>query len=359
LPDASVAIGESSLLGAMTLDVTERPQLQLEFKAPLIQLDDFRSPEWSAGRRADRRSKIAPDTAPENEEIRDPLLSQAAFDRLDATFLLSVDEVRSGADRLGAGVVEASLEDGLFDLARLEVELPGGKVETRGHMRWRDAQRLNTHMELEVDRLDYGVLARRIDPASTMKGTFSLFTRLDADYVATQGMMSGASGALVFGVWPEDFKSGLFDLWAIGLANALVPRLDKGSASVVNCIVGGFNLDNGQLEERVIFADTSRIQASGEIDADFGARELDAYLVPKPKRAQIFSFGAPLTVDGEFDDYDIGIRTRDLIASIARFVASPVVAPIRWATEDPVPRDGIEACNKAWRTNIGASNVGE
>ena len=88
-------------------------------------------------------------------------------------------------------------------------------------------------------------------------------------------------------------------------------------------------------------------------------RELDAYLVPKPKRAQIFSFGAPLTVDGEFDDYSIGIRTRDLIAAIFRFVASPVVAPIRWVTEEPVPRDGIDACARAWRANIGANNGDE
>ena len=353
MPDARVAIGDSSLLGAMTLDVTGRPRLQLEFEAPLIQLDDFRSPEWSASRRPDRRADGAPDEAEADDENREALLSEAAFDRLDATFALTVNEVRSGPDRLGAGIVEASLEDGVFDLARLGLELPGGEMEARGHMRWRDAQHLNAHMELDVDKLDYGVLARRIDPASSMKGIFSLFARLDADYVATRGMMSGASGGLVFGVWPEDFKSGIFDLWAIGLANALMPRLDKESASVINCIVGGFNLENGRLEERVIFADTSRIQASGEIDADFGARELDAYLVPKPKRAQIFSFGAPLTVDGEFDDYSIGIRTRDLIAAIFRFVASPVVAPIRWATEEPVPRDGIEACASAWQTNIG------
>jgi hypothetical protein len=138
-----------------------------------------------------------------------------------------------------------------------------------------------------------------------------------------------------------------------------MPKLDKERTSVVNCIIGGFNVENGRLDERVIFADTSRIQASGEIDADFRARELDAYLVPKPKRAQIFSFGAPLTVNGEFDDYGIGIKTRDLIAAIVRFVSSPVVAPIRWATEEPVPRDGVEACTQAWRTNIGAANVGE
>ncbi len=77
--------------------------------------------------------------------------------------------------------------------------------------------------------------------------------------------------------------------------------------------------------------------------------------MPNAKRAQIFSFAAPVTVDGKFDDYSIGIRARDLVATIFRFIASPVVAPIRWMTEDPIPRDGVAACEQAWQTNIGAS----
>ncbi len=146
-------------------------------------------------------------------------------------FTLEVVEVRSGDDRLGAGQHRAQLKDGVFDLSRLGLELPGGDMEARARMQWRDSERLNAHVELDVDQLDYGVLARRRNPESTMNGMFSLFARLDADYVANRGLMSGASGAIVFGVWPEDFKSGIFDLWAIGLANALLPKLDTEKAS--------------------------------------------------------------------------------------------------------------------------------
>jgi hypothetical protein len=134
-----------------------------------------------------------------------------------------------------------------------------------------------------------------------------------------------------------------------------MPRLDEDKASVVNCLVGGFVLVDGQLEERVIFVDTSRIQASGEMDADFRSRELEAYVTPRPKRAQVFSFGAPVGVSGDFDDYEIHIRGRDWAKAILRFVTSPVVAPIRWLTEEPVPRDGVEACREAWEKNLAGS----
>jgi hypothetical protein len=96
---------------------------------------------------------------------------------------------------------------------------------------------------------------------------------------------------------------------------------------------------------------------SGELDADFVTRGLDAYMVPNAKRAQIFSFAAPVTVEGEFDDYRIRFRTRDLMAAVFRFIASPVIAPIRWMTEDPVPRDGVAACRQAWETNLGAGGA--
>jgi uncharacterized protein involved in outer membrane biogenesis len=362
MPDARVAVGDTELFGNMMLLVRERPQLTLAFEAPLVQLDDFRSPEWSAGRKNDGpRSAPSPvesgEPVPDSVNPHSPLLSQQLFERLDAVFTLDVTEVRSGADLLGAGRVEASLKNDIFELTRLGLELPGGYTEARGRMQWRDAEHLDTHVELDVAKLDYGVLARRLDPDSTMKGIFSLFARLDAEYVASDGLMSGASGGLVFGVWPEDFKSGIFDLWAIGLANALLPKLGSEDVSTVNCLVGGFNLEDGRLDERILFADTSRIQVSGEMNADFVSRELDAYMVPKAKRAQIFSFAAPVKVDGEFDDYDIGFRTRDLVAAIFRFIASPVVAPIRWLTEDPVPRDGVVACQQAWQTNIGADTV--
>ncbi len=362
LPDARVAVGASLLSGDMSLDVRERPRLAFAFEAPLVQLDDFRSPEWSAGRKK-QRLQLAPAAEDAEERVADAaeersaLLSQKSFDRLDAVFTLDVIEVRSGKDRLGGGRIDARLEDGVFDLSRLGLELPGGYLEARGSMRWLDEESLNAHVELDLDNLDYGVLARRLNPESTMKGVFSLFARLDADYVATEGLMSGASGGLVFGVWPEDFKSGIFDLWAIGLANALLPKLDKEKASLVNCIVGGFNLEDGRLSERIIFADTSRIQVSGELDADFVTRGLDAYMVPNAKRAQIFSFAAPVTVEGEFDDYRIRFRTRDLMAAVFRFIASPVIAPIRWMTEDPVPRDGVAACRQAWQTNLGAGGA--
>jgi uncharacterized protein involved in outer membrane biogenesis len=355
MPDARVSIGASALHGDVSLDVTGRPRLDVALEAPLVQLDDFRWPDRPSRRRdAEPPDAAAPDEAAPDEAGRtSPVMSPEAFDRLDASLTLDVQEVRSGEDRLGQGRLDAKLEDGVFDLMRMAIELRGGAVEGRGQLRWRDAERLASRVELDVDALDYGVLARRVDPASPLKGELSLFVRLDADYEASRGLMSGASGGLVFGVRPEEFRSGVFDLWAVGLANALLPRLDEDKASVVNCIVGGFDLTDGRLAERVIFADTSRIQVSGDVAADFTSRELDAYLKPKAKRAQIFSFGAPVSVSGTFEDYDIHIRGRDWVTAILRFVTSPIVAPIRWLTEDPVPRDGTAACREAWEANLG------
>jgi hypothetical protein len=102
------------------------------------------------------------------------------------------------------------------------------------------------------------------------------------------------------------------------------------------------------LSEESFLADSSKIQVTGETDADFRLREVDAYLSPEAKRAQIFSFAAPVEISGDFDDFGIGFRPGDLALAILRFVTSPVVAPIRWLVEEPLPADGEAACRSAW-----------
>jgi hypothetical protein len=116
----------------------------------------------------------------------------------------------------------------------------------------------------------------------------------------------------------------------------------------MNCVIGRFRVTNGVLSEDAFLADSSKIQVTGEAEADFRVREVDAYLSPKAKRAQIFSIAAPVEISGDFDDFSVGFRAGDLARAILRFVTSPVVAPIRWLVEDPLPADGEAACRGAW-----------
>ena len=350
LDDFRFTIGESNLHGRVDIDLTEKPRVDVRLRAPMIQLEDFRTKGWTATGVADAEDgePRAGETGDEPDTQEPPLVSRETFERLDATLALEVEDVRSGTDKLGTGQLRAQLLKGVFEIPMLLVQTPAGDVAATGRLAWAGPNLMDSSLSLEVDHFDYGILARRIDPASNMKGDLSLNASLQSQYPLGQSFMSNANGMLRFGVWPEDFRAGVFDLWAIGLLSAVMPRFSDDAVSTMNCVIGKFRVTNGVLSEESFLADSSKIQVTGETDADFRLREVDAYLSPEAKRAQIFSFAAPVEISGDFDDFGIGFRPGDLALAILRFVTSPVVAPIRWLVEEPLPADGEAACRSAW-----------
>jgi hypothetical protein len=351
LEDFRFAVGESELRGAVDANLENKPRIDVRLSAPLIQLQDFRTGDWRATRESNSEVEREPaDLSADGSLVApdSPLVSRRTFDRLDATLVLDVEEVRSGSDRLGAGELRARLLDGVFEVPQLLVRTEGGDVTASGRLAWVGAELLDSSLALRADNFDYGILARRIDPDSDMKGRLTVNADLRGRRPVEQPFMSTADGVLQFGVWPENFRAGIFDLWAVGLLSAVMPKFSSDAVSTMNCLIGKFRLTGGVLSEESFLADSSKIQVTGDADADFRVREVDAYLSPEAKRAQIFSLGVPVEITGGFDDYHIGVRSGDLALAILRFVTSPVVAPIRWLVEDPLPADGEAACRSAW-----------
>ncbi len=351
--DFHVAVGTSELDGRLDLDLEGKPRADLVLSAPLIQLEDFRKDGWTArGSEPDESAGPARQAEPESVP-KDAVISRSAFEKLDATLAVDVGEVRSGADKLGAGQLRVSLLDGVLAVPTLSIQTPGGDVTGTARMSWAGPDLLDTSLTLNAERFDYGVLARRIDPASTMKGSLSVYADLGGQHAASRPFLGSASGRLGFGVWPEDFRSGVFDLWAVGLVSAVMPKFSDDAVSTMNCVIGRFEMDQGRMNEEAVFADSSRIQVTGEVSANFASRQVDAYLVPRAKRAQIFSFAAPVEVSGGFDDFDFGFRGGDLALATVRFITSPIVAPVRWLAGQSLPKDGDAACRLAWEGPAG------
>ena len=50
---------------------------------------------------------------------------------------------------------------------------------------------------------------------------------------------------------------------------------------------------------------------------------------------------------GKIEDFELGVRPEDLVISVLRFAASPVMVPIKTVFGTSVPADGWERCNAA------------
>ena len=347
--DLSLRVGESRLNGHGSLaTIGKRPRLDIDLKAPRVQLDDFKLANWSLVEKEKKPSK--PLTV---EEMRakareaaargQKLLSPEVMRALDAYLNVAVEEVLSGADKLGSGTLKAQLADGKFLLDPAEVNIPGGSARIAFSYLPTETDVAVT-ADIWVDRFDYGILARRINPRTDLQGLFSLRVDLDARAPTLDALMQHANGRIDFAVWPKNLRAGIFDLWAVNLFVALIPNVDPSSESKVNCAVGRFHLRDGKLRQDEILLDTSRMRVKGEGRVDFTSEVLAFRLVPRPKIPQFFSLATPVGVDGTITHFKIGVASSDVLDTVGRVLTSIFVVPWQKLTQPNLPRDGADVC---------------
>jgi uncharacterized protein involved in outer membrane biogenesis len=228
----------------------------------------------------------------------------------------------------------------------LLLKIPGGSVKIAFAFEPTAAD-VALEASTKIEQLDYGVLARRIKPESKMGGWLSLDVDLKSRANSIDTIMQNAHGYIDFAVVPEDFEADLFELWAVNLLAAALPKLDSEETSKVNCAVFRFDIKDGKMKEDAIFADTTKMQVGGKAKVDFKTKEVYLAMAPKAKKAEFFSLATPIQVKGTFTDYKIGVQPGGLIGTTIRFITSPVFVPIQRVFTERAPADGKAACSAA------------
>ena len=349
-------VGDSVLDGRGQLETESgRPRITVALNSPVVQLDDFKLGDWSPVEKK-------PDEEPEAltaEQVRrkaaeasdqtQKLLSPEVLRRQDVFLKVEVEQVLSGKDKLGAGKMEARLENGRADIGPIEVEIPGGAAKLRLGYEPTD-QDVNVDLHIDVERFDYGVLARRIQPGTDLGGTFSVRMDVDSRARYLSDILKFGNGQIDFAVWPENMASGIFDLWAVNLLVALSTEVDPDKTSKVNCAVGRFDLNNGKLSHKIIVLDTSRIRVTGVGSADFAEETLNLRMRPQAKTAQFLSLATPIQVGGTFDNFSIGVSPGDAFETVARLATSIIWVPLQKLSGNKLPADGADVCSAPLQT---------
>jgi hypothetical protein len=324
--DVVLQMGSSKLEGTLEVAGEADPlRVDLALKAPQIQLDDFPMQGWSA--LESPAPKPDAGQASGGAEIGRALLSPEVMSSLDAKLDVRVAKVASGRDWLGKGRLSARLEKGRFQLDALDFEVPGGSIKTRASLTPRNRS-ITGSLDLDIDRFDYGILARRVAPETDMHGLFAVNIGLKSTAPDALSLLEHASGHFDFAVFPEKLEAGVMDLWAVNLVSAVLPVIDEGEGSKVNCLVALMDMKEGVMREHTLLADTSRLTVNGKAKIDFKQETIRIDLAPTAKRPEFFSAATPIRVEGDFDDFGIGVAPEDVLGTLIRFVTSIVHVPI-------------------------------
>ncbi len=344
-------IGSSELNGHGAFDtIGKRPRLDVTLAAPLIQLEDFRTGSWSATESqttAIKAKDVDPDVlrkqASDASDQVQGLLSPALLQQLNATLNVEVERVLSGRDQLGSGSLQARVDNGRAEIGPVKIAMPGGSAQ--GSLSYVPGERdVQAALKLDVDKFDYGVLARRIKPESDMGGRFSVHVDVNSRAQRLSEILRHGSGQIDFSVWPKNLKADVFDMWAVNVLVALLPTLDPDNVSKVNCAVGRFKLDNGKLNQQQLVIDTSQMRVQGTSRASFVDETLQLRLQPQAKSAQFLSLAIPIEVRGTFKQFSVGPNSGDILATVVRMATSIFWVPVKKLFEDKVPVDGRDVC---------------
>jgi uncharacterized protein involved in outer membrane biogenesis len=343
-------VGTSYLTGHGRIDTSVAPpRVDVTLAAPTIQLDDFRFGDWSpeepgpdGGAKRESLNDLKQEAAAKGDRVQQ-IFSPEVLRRQNASLTVSVDQVISGSDVLGNGKLEAGLDNGHVVIGPVVVNIPGGSASLRLGYKPRDTS-VGASLRIAVKHFDYGILARRIDPKTEMRGILSLDVDVSARAQYISELLRHGKGHIDFAVWPQNLKSGLLDLWAVNVLMALLPAVDSSSASKVNCAIGRFVLNDGKLSEKTILIDTSRMRVTGKGKADFKGEDIDVYVEPRAKAPQFLSFPLPVELSGRFTDFHVGVRAADVAEMLAQFATSIVWVPVKSLFGTETPSDGHDVC---------------
>ena len=362
-------VGESDLEGRANLDMArDRPKVDVELVSNQFRIEDFdvKQAEAAGDEKVDEQTddqvEARAETAAKQQESpavpaageQRRLLSREVLNKFDADLSLEARQVTSGKDELGSGSLQLSLQDGRLALSPLQIDTPGGGVNVDMSLLHRDGN-IDFAVTANIDHFDYGVLARRVDPATDMGGVMSLDVVVESMASEMAAIMANANGHFDFALLPENFSAEVFDMWAVNLISAIATEVDKDEASEVNCIVVRLGLEAGLLTEKAVFMDTTQMSVAGKVDIDFTAQEIDILMAPKAKRPEFFSLATPVKVHGSFDDFGVGVSKVRAARSAISFITSPIHVPIRRIFRKEVPEDGREACELAWKKTADES----
>ncbi|MEM7145594.1 MAG: AsmA family protein [Verrucomicrobiota bacterium] len=349
----------SDLTGSLNIHTTAKPpRIDVNLTTHTLQLNEFAFKEWSpkkgdkTGKKDKEKKKKNPDEPGIAEQLEAldkkfiALLSAERLRSFDADVSFRAERVLSGNDQLGSGLAKLSLDDGRLALKPLTIDLPGGEVNAEyEYYPHANEQTADAKLKVEMTGFDYGVLARRKDPESDLEGIIDLDIDLSQEGVPLDHHpLANANGHFHFEVCPRHFKAGIIDLWATNLVLALLPKIDSENQSVINCIQGDFDLNDGIMTTDSITLDTSRIRVNGTGEVDFNEQNLTLRLQPTPKKPQFFSVETPITVDGAFEDSHIGLGNLGVGGLVFRMAGNTLLYPIKLFTATRLPRNGADIC---------------
>jgi uncharacterized protein involved in outer membrane biogenesis len=344
----ALSLGRSRVAGDLRIERrgSGRPRYLAELRVPVLHLEDVGADQWlrSSGRSASGAAAGAPNRRRAEVGIDGGLDFLRAAD-IDAT--VDIDELHGAGERYASGRVRMTGEAGVLRVRLQEVRAAGGALDADILV---DASTRPATLGLraQVQDVEYGPLARAMNPGSTAAGKLDLIADLAAQ-APPDRLLPALSGTLDAAIYPRGLHSGGLAFWGAGLLDAMLGQLDPQSRSAIECAVTSLDFGGGMARSTALFVDTARVRIVGQFEADLTTRALSGRIDPLSKEPRFLTFAPTMRLGGTLDSPRLSVAPENVLNVPLRMAAPLSGFALNWLKgSGGQAREGASGCREAF-----------
>jgi uncharacterized protein involved in outer membrane biogenesis len=314
-------VGNSDLGGTITEDPgRERPDVTMDLHSNRVDLADLRGfvgaapgGAHEAGATASQRAVVAKEEASDAPLLPTTPINIPKVKAADIHLRYHADHIEGNSMPLDQLIVAMDSVDGAIDLHPLSFTVGSGKISGNISLTPVADNRVHAKADIDFDRVD---VARLLASTHLFTGAGAIGGRaeLDATGNSIATWAGDGNGGLTLYMAGGNLSSVLVDLAGLEFGNAIISALGIPGQTDVQCFIGNWSLQHGDVDTRTLLLDTGEAIISGQGTVDLKDQRINFSIEGKPKHFSIGSFPAPIEVTGTLKHPSVGPAIKPLLA---------------------------------------------
>jgi hypothetical protein len=258
---------------------------------------------------------------------------------LDADVKLRVEQILGLPVSVGRFHARVELENGNLSAQPLQCLLGGGKITGAFALRTREKEP-SFVCRLKFDQLEVASLLKDLEIKEMLQGKLDGEVDLTGKGKSVAEWMAGLNGRTLLTMGKGRLQDKYLDLLGADLARSilrLINPLQKGEDfTALNCLVVGFEAQNGLAVCTALVADTPQMSLAGAGDIDLRTERLNLSLHPSPKAGvgggsmgkvsmSLGELTKPFKLGGTLAHPSLAIDTAQAMATVGKAVGGVVL----------------------------------
>ena len=239
-----------------------------------------------------------------------------------AVLVDQIEGVNYSIDKLDGQI---KLTDGVLSVSPFRLTFEGGETDLDLEVDTRNTPSVS--LKVTADKLVLGKIIAEVQQAVPVEGNARIHVDISGHGKSAHELASSLSGEVSFGLenarLPREWVE-LLSVDVLGWALRTTTRSD--SYARIDCVMVGFDVEQGVAESNMMVADGPTLLIKGRTTLDLGKETIDMVLLPEQKQS-VYSNMSPVNIKGPLMDPDVKAMSNKAAATnIGVLVVAPYVA---------------------------------